>query len=246
MDLFAEVSAREDFWFDLTSSRLFSILLNHAPGKNIELSFSYLRDISILFRDIIDFRSRFTATHSSGVATSAAFLTSLFGFSNYEVDMMEVAGNFHDLGKMVITNAILEKPGKLTYEEYALMRQHTYYTYRILETIGGIRMIAEWAAFHHEHLDGSGYPFHVTDKELAIRSRIMAVADIFTALFETRPYRDSMRRGDVLKIIDEQVKKNWLDRSIVDLLHKNYDDIEACTRQVQQVTFETYQRDFSS
>jgi HD-GYP domain-containing protein (c-di-GMP phosphodiesterase class II) len=245
-ELFSQISFREDFWLDLSSSRIISNLLANAPGKQIELSMNYIKEISVLFRDIIDFRSRFTATHSCGVSTSAAMLTKLFGFSDFEVELMEVAGNFHDLGKMAIKNSILEKPGKLTYEEYALIRQHTYHTYKILETIGGIRMIAEWAAFHHEHLDGTGYPFHVGAKELSLRSRIMAVADIFTALAEKRPYREPMNRTDVMKIINEQADRNWLDRSVVDLLQKNYDEIEGYTQRAQQLAYEMYENDISS
>ena len=244
-ELFSQISYREDFWLDLSSPRIISNLLANAPGKQIDLSLNKIKEISILFRDIIDFRSRFTATHSCGVSTSASMLTKLFGFTDFEVELMEVAGNFHDLGKMVISNSILEKPGKLTKEEFALIRQHTYHTYKILETIGGIRMIAEWAAFHHEHLDGTGYPFHVTAKELSLRSRIMGVADIFTALSEKRPYREPMNRNNVLKIINEQADKNWLDRSVVDLLKKNYDEIEGITRRAQQLTFEMYENEFS-
>ena len=98
-----------------------------------------------------------------------------------------MAGNFHDLGKLVIPNSILEKPGKLNDEEFALMKQHTYFTYSILTTIGGIQEIAEWAAFHHERLDGNGYPFHLNASKLSTGARIMAVADIVTTLAEDRP-----------------------------------------------------------
>jgi len=110
---------------------------------------------------------------------------------------MEVAGNLHDLGKMVIPNSILNKPDKLNKEETAIMRQHTYFTYTVLNSIGGISQIAEWAAFHHERLDGSGYPFHLGADKLGIGSRIMAVADVFTAISEDRPYRKGMSQQEL-------------------------------------------------
>jgi HD-GYP domain-containing protein (c-di-GMP phosphodiesterase class II) len=148
--LLRDVSVREDFWLDLVSPRLYSILLNSGVCRGIELGHSHLLNISEMFADMIDFRSRFTSTHSSGVAAAASTLARLFGFTDSEVELMEVAGNLHDLGKMAIPTAILNKPGKLTTEEFAIMRQHTYFTYNVLSTNRRYPTIAEWAAFHHE------------------------------------------------------------------------------------------------
>jgi putative nucleotidyltransferase with HDIG domain len=241
IDLFESISVREDFWLDLVSARLYSALLNHGPCRTDEVGLSQLLNISIMFRNLIDFRSRFTATHSSGVAAAASALARLFGFTEVEVELMEVAGNLHDLGKMAISNEILDKPGRLTDEEFAIMRQHTYYTYSILSTIGGIQQIAEWAAFHHERLDGTGYPFHIDGKNLSINSRIMAVADIFTALAEKRPYRASMlQKDEILSTLKKHSARNWLDGSIVNLLEANYDSIEEIVREKQAKTNRFY------
>ena len=243
--VFRSLSLREDFWLDLVSPRLYSILLNNGPCGTIEVELSQLLVISEMFRNMIDFRSRFTATHSSGVAAAAAVLSQAFGFTQIEVELMEVAGNLHDLGKMAIPNYILDKPDKLTADEFAIMRQHSYYTYTILTTIGGIQSIAEWAAFHHEHLDGSGYPFHLDGKNLSINSRIMAVADIFTALAEQRPYRQSLlSRDKILSILKDQVTRNWLDANIVDLLEKNYDSIAGYVKDRQIKANDFYEKEF--
>lgn len=245
VDLFESVAIREDFWFDLVSPRLYSTLLNNGPCWAIEIEFSELLTISEMFRNMIDFRSRFTATHSSGVAAAASALSRAFGFTQTEINLMEVAGNLHDLGKMAVPNSILNKNDKLTREEFAIMRQHTYYTYTILSTIGGIQHIAEWAAFHHEKLDGTGYPFHVSGKDLSINARIMAVADIFTALAEKRPYRKSLLgRDEILSILKQNCANNWLDTSIVNLLEKEYDEIEGFVRERQAMTSEFYQNEF--
>ena len=109
-------------------------------------------------RYLRDFKSRFTATHTSGVAECAVKLSGLFGSAELDVKSMMTAANFHDIGKLVIPNSILEKPGKLTVDEYAIIRCHTYYTFNTLDSIGGLQRIAEQAAYHHEKLDGSGYP----------------------------------------------------------------------------------------
>jgi HD-GYP domain-containing protein (c-di-GMP phosphodiesterase class II) len=169
LDMLKAVATREDFWLDLVSPRIYSLLLHHGPGRRVDLALDQLRTISELFRNIIDFRSRWTATHSSGVAACASTLARLFGLTEMEIALMEVAGNLHDLGKLAIPNSILDKPGKLTEHEFAVMKQHTYFTYVVLTTIGGIRDIAEWAAFHHEKLDGTGYPFHVDATRLDVK-----------------------------------------------------------------------------
>ena len=194
---------------------------------------------------MIDFRSRFTATHSSGVAACASALSRLFGLTEMEIGLMEVAGNLHDLGKLAIPNSILNKQGKLTKEEFALMQQHTYFTYLILTTVGGIRNIAEWAAFHHERLDGSGYPFHVDAKKLDVKSRILAVADIFTALAEDRPYRPGMKKEDLLSVLRKGRDNNALDSGVVNVVEKNYDEIAAHTAQKQIETKKYYESQFA-
>ena len=157
---FVELSKREEFWLDLTSPRLYSLLLNNGQFKNVQIGLEDISLISNLYRDLIDFKSRFTATHTSGVSECGVMLSGLFGLAEIDVKSMRIAGNFHDIGKLVIPNSILEKPGKLTVDEFAIMRCHTYHTFNTLDSIGGLHRMAEWAAYHHEKLDGSGYPFH--------------------------------------------------------------------------------------
>ncbi len=102
---------------------------------------------------------------------------------------MRAADYLHDVGKLTIPSRILDKPGKLTREEMEIMRGHTYHTFHILNNGGSMPQVAEWAAFHHERLDGTGYPFHHGGKNLTLGARIMAVADI-QAHYETPTRRD--------------------------------------------------------
>ena len=159
--------------------------------------------------------------------------------------LMEIAGNLHDIGKLAIPNAILNKPGKLTKEEFAVMKSHTYYTYSVIKTIGGLEQIAEWAAFHHERLDGSGYPFHCTADELSTGARILMVADIFTALAEDRPYRKGMSKEGIYQIIKQFSDRRLLDTRIVDLLFENYEEIFSYVNEKQVAAREFYERQFS-
>lgn len=242
VDLFMEISDREDFWLDLTSPRLYSLLLHFGPFRQVEINLEGIASLALFFRRIIDFRSPFTATHSTGVAACAALLSRIFGLTETEVVLMEMAGNFHDLGKLAVPNSILYKPGKLTKEEFAVIKQHTYFTYMVLNSIGGLDQITEWAAFHHERLDGTGYPFHVSADTISTGSRIMAVADIFTALSEDRPYRKGMERNEVEKILTGQADRNFQDKRIVNLLLENYDEILIKVQQEQAVSRENYEK----
>ncbi len=245
VDLFLAASKREEFWLDLVSPRLYSLLLRRGPFRKIEAGLDDISLLSELFRNIIDFRSRFTATHSSGVATAAAMLAEKFGMTETEKELMRIAGNLHDIGKLAVPNSILEKPGKLTKAEMNVMKSHTYYTYWIIDTIGGLQQIAEWAAFHHERFDGSGYPFHCTESELNTGARIMMIADIFTALTEDRPYRKAMSKNETIDIIKRFSDRRLMDPAIADLLFDNFEEISHYVTEQQIIAKDFYEKQSS-
>lgn len=246
VNLFLEISGREDLWLDLSSPRLYSILLHSGPFRKSETDYDNLFSIAGLFRNTIDFKSRFTATHSTGVAECAVILSRIFGLTDNEIKQIEIAGYFHDLGKFVVPNSILEKPDKLTKDEFAVIRQHTYFTYSVLNTIGGLDHIAEWAAFHHEKLDGSGYPFHVKSEKINTGSRIMSIADIFTAIAEDRPYRKGMGRIEIETILKSQTEHKTLDKKIVNLLIENFEEISSQVKEKQLISHELFEMKFSN
>jgi len=245
LDLVRTACTREEFWLDLCSPRLYAILLNEGPFPKTEIGLSEISVISRLFRNIIDFRSRFTATHSSGVAVAASELSRIFGLTEMETELMEVAGSLHDIGKLVVPNSILDKPGPLTKEEMAVMKSHTYYTYSVLKTIFGTESITEWAAYHHEKLDESGYPFHCKDANLDTGARIVAAADIFTALAEDRPYRPRMADKEIVGILKGSSDTGLLDRRIVSDLIENHDDIRKIVTDKQAEAKAFYEHQFS-
>ncbi len=244
IEFFMSVVYREEFWLDLVSPRLFSLLLHNGPYKRLGIDLADICTIAELFRNIIDFRSRYTATHSSGVAECAASLARLFGLTPTEVRMVETAGNFHDIGKLVIPNSILNKKGKLTASEIALIKQHPYHTYTILKTIGGLQDIAEWAAFHHEKLDGTGYPFHHGTNAISTQARIIAIADTFTAMSEDRPYRKGLNKRDLIEQLKQDADNSKLDGQIISILFENYDDILDSVQKKQSVIQQHYEEKF--
>jgi HD-GYP domain-containing protein (c-di-GMP phosphodiesterase class II) len=154
--------------------------------------------------------------------------------------MMRIAGFLHDLGKLAVPTEILEKPGKLTPEEFTVIRSHTYYTYRILDTLDDFDTINTWGAFHHERLNGKGYPFHHTGDVLSLGSRIMCVADVFTAITENRPYRAGMSLSDALTVLRTMAGSNSLDPEIVSLLTNNTSDINTARIAAQTTSSAAY------
>jgi len=244
VELFMAISDREEFWLDLVSPKLFSLLHNNSPIREVEIRINDIFFISELFQNIIDFKSRFTATHSTGVAACSSMLSNIFGMSEAETKLAEIAGKLHDLGKLAIPNSILEKPGALSKEETAIMKSHAYYTYSVIKNIDGLKQIAEWAAYHHEKLDGAGYPFHREADRLDNGSRILMVADIFTALSEDRPYRNKLSQKESVKIFKEFSHQQLLDKKIVDLVIENYDEIFSYVSEKQAVAREFYEKQF--
>ncbi|MEW6587043.1 MAG: HD domain-containing phosphohydrolase, partial [Nitrospirota bacterium] len=177
VDAFTNLSRKEYFWLDITSEVIPLILSQRSKATSITLSSDDLLGFSKLFSRIIDFKSPFTATHSSGVASTAELLAGLAGFDERDRRLIRISGYLHDLGKLAVPVEILNKPAKLLEKEFNVIRHHAFYTYRLLETIPELKTINTWGAFHHERLDGSGYPFHLSQRELPAGSQIMAVAD---------------------------------------------------------------------
>ncbi len=236
---FQELAVQESFWLDFTSSRIYRVLLDMIAWPRVELQLDELEQIGTIFSRIVDFRSAFTATHSAGVATVARELARRMYFSGKDCRLMHVAGSLHDLA---VPNSILEKPGKLDPDEFDVIRAHTYFTYQILSRIGGFEDIARWASFHHERLDGKGYPFHLNGSELSLGSRIMCVADVFTTVAENRPHRRGTDRKETLPILLNLVKSGSLDGNIVKILGENYEEIDKIRAGVQEIHAVDYEK----
>ena len=239
---FESVAPKEFFWLDIVSPRLDNVLQRRVGEVSMDLSPEGLAVLAKLLSHIIDFKSPFTVTHSAGVSATAEALASLAGFSPAGCLQMRIAGFLHDLGKLAIPAEILEKPADLTSDEMDQIRTHTYYTRRILEDIPDLNTITHWASSHHERLDGQGYPFHSTAEELQLGARVVAVADVFTALTEDRPYRQGLSRPAVEEIMRKMVSDGKLDWTVFDLLELYYDDVNGRRLAAQAEAAEEYRQ----
>lgn len=217
--LFMEVSDSEAFWLTLEPRHLLRFICERAREcRPVPISFAELRQLALLFAQIADTKSPYTMEHSRGVAHLAMFLAEQAGLSRETCAKIEVAGLLHDLGKLRVPDEILDKPGPLTAEERAMVQRHSFETYQILRGITGLEDITQWAAFHHETPDGRGYPFRRGGADLTIEMRIIAVADVFQALAQQRPYREPTSPAHILEMLRTFVRDHRLDGEVVDLV----------------------------
>lgn len=222
---FKEIADSEAFWMALLDRHITRYVWDMGQYNSSQsLTISELKQLSLILSYIVDQKSAFTAEHSIRVASLARYLGTVFGLFSEQCEKIEIAGLLHDLGKLHTPDHILEKPGPLSEIERSIMNQHSYETYEILRHIKGLDEIARWAAFHHEGLNGVGYPFHPSERDLSIEARIIAVADIFQALVQDRPYRKGMSLEQVVGVLDDFVDRGKLDADVVALAKQHKED----------------------
>ncbi|MBC3887577.1 HD domain-containing protein [Acetobacterium paludosum] len=240
---FERLKEKEYFWFDLESISCSSNYYKKLSFNDQLIDIDALIGIGKLFARVIDFRSNFTAVHSEGVAAVARQLAQFSDCDEMTCKKILAAGYVHDIGKLSVPTEILEKPGKLTEDEFSVVKGHSYQTYVLLDHVKGLEEINIYASMHHERLDGTGYPFKLKGEDLPLGSRIMAVADIFTALTENRPYRKGMQKEAVIEILEEMADDNKIDKKIVAILIDHYQEVTR-TRIKKQTKARKRYKDF--
>jgi len=198
---------KEKFWFDLTFRNIGQILDLIEPDKDIHIDYDDLYKISEAFSKLIDYKSKFTYEHSRGISNIVHGFATFLGYEPLMVDKLSIAANLHDIGKLVVPISILEKQGKLSQAEFQVIKSHPYYTKLILKQIEGIDNIAEWAGNHHEKLNGKGYPEKLTGLQITREDQIIAIADIYQALTEDRPYRKGYDCPTAIEIMKDMVDR---------------------------------------
>lgn len=216
LSAFNNILKKEYLLLDYFSHEFNSVLFRRVDVISTPLDFDDVKLFAHAFSEIIDNRSHFTYRHSLGVANLVNKVTHELDYNKDIQSEMYIAALLHDIGKLLVSNEIIEKNGKLTEEERYEINKHTYYTRWILEQIDGFEDITNYASNHHEKLNGSGYPLHLYGNQIKELDRIMAICDIYQALTEDRPYRSPMPLDRVWAIINEMVDRNELDKSLVE------------------------------
>ncbi len=237
---FRTIKKRSGRWFDpAVASAAMSLENDHefwygmaddARGRALELAtpatLQVATEVSIdstcdAFASIIDAKSSFTASHSQRVTQYSVEMGQMLSFEAPRLALLRRAALLHDIGKLGVPTAVLEKPGKLTEGEFGIIRDHPSNTQRILGMIGGFDRVTEIAAAHHERLDGRGYHRGLPAEMLDTDMRILAVADVFDALSAERPYRGALPMSEVFAIMEREGPAA-LDPDLVGLMKDKY------------------------
>ena len=201
--LFIKANKKYNFTQKLNSGsyieELYDFLGNRLVTRDEIISYARMLTYSI------DFRSEHTVRHTILVEAISFQLAKLCGFDDEKLTKIKIAAALHDIGKMSIPIEILEKPGKLTSDEFEIMKRHCIIGYNILSDLN-IDDIRDIASFHHEKLDGSGYPFGLKAKDLCTEARIVAISDILSALIGSRSYKESFPKEKTISILKNMVK----------------------------------------
>ena len=203
---FARVAAREEFWRMLRADDLQQAIFALEPAQHCAVvDEDYLDDISLAFAQVIDSKSPYTSGHSERVTLFSDMIAEQMGFSADQRRWLKRAALLHDIGKLGVSNSILDKPGKLDADEWAAMQMHAANTQTILSRIVAFGDLAPIAGAHHERLDGKGYPHGLAGDQIVLETRIITTADIFDALTADRPYRAAMPVTKALAIMTDMV-----------------------------------------
>ncbi len=238
VDAFIEISKQEEFWLNLTTSRHKQIIFDFLRPDAIIKDIHALFDISKLFILAIDFRSAYTASHSIGVSKVARAIGQLLGYDSENLDILEISGYFHDIGKLALSKKVLDKKEHLNKNELLQIKSHSFYTMDILSKIKGFEEIKTIASSHHEKLNGKGYPFKRTD--ISEKEMILCIADIFSALTEDRPYRNSIDINFAKEVLLSEGNDGKLDLNLIQIVLDHMEQLYQINRHYQTLATQQY------
>jgi HD-GYP domain-containing protein (c-di-GMP phosphodiesterase class II) len=206
VDAFTEVGKDICFWETLNSPGVDTVILSLEPGEfEKPLDEDFFDDVAEAFGQVVDAKSPYTSGHSARVGLYTSLLAEDLGLTPERQRWLKRGALLHDVGKLGVSNSILDKPGKLTDAEYESVKLHAVYSGKILERVHAFEELARVCSGHHERLDGKGYPLGLMADQISLETRIITTADIFDAITAERPYRGAMPIEKTLSIMQESV-----------------------------------------
>jgi HD-GYP domain-containing protein (c-di-GMP phosphodiesterase class II) len=206
VEVFLGMSQLDEFWEPLKAHDLEQQVMTLEPEEHIRLADEdYLDRVAKGFAMVVDSKSPFTAGHSERVAVYTDMIAEKLGYEPSRRRWLRRAALLHDLGKLAISNQILDKTSRLTEAEYAIVKTHPRISGEILAGIPAFKDIVPVAGGHHERLDGKGYPFGLSGELISLDTRIVTTADVFDALTADRPYRKAQPVDQVLEMMSKDL-----------------------------------------
>ena len=203
---FEAVAQDEAFWTTLGAPVIDAAVFALEPaGHEVALDDDYLDDIAAAFGQVVDAKSPYTSGHSTRVALYTDMIAEALGLSAQRRRWLRRGALLHDVGKLGVSNSVLDKAGALDRDEWEAVRQHAEYTETILGRIAAFAELASIAGAHHERLDGGGYPRGLAADEIRLETRIITTADIFDAITAERPYRGAIAVPKALEMMEKTV-----------------------------------------
>lgn len=208
-----DVFSKESFRIAVYYSKLISLFLKFEDMN--EFQNNVQRQIIISLIKMMEYHDTYTKGHSQNVANLAEDFSRFLGYDKEFLNRIYWAGMVHDVGKIIIPQDILNKPGKLTYEEYELIKNHPVYSFEVLNEIDNLKDISYIVKHHHERIDGKGYPDNLKDKEIPIESKILCLVDTWDAMTRNRSYRKALSIDSAKKELIKNKNKQF-DSKLVD------------------------------
>ena len=206
VDAFEAAAGNDHFWITLGAPYLDRYVFALEPaGHEVALDEDYLDDIAAAFGQVVDAKSPYTSGHSARVALYTDMIGQSLGLSEQRRRWLRRGALLHDVGKLGVSNSVLDKAGALDRDEWDAVRRHAGYTETILKRIGAFSELATIAGAHHERLDGGGYPHGLAAAEIRLETRIITTADIFDAITAERPYRGAIPVPRALEMMEKTV-----------------------------------------
>jgi len=203
---FERVAQDPGFWTKLNAPDIAVSVQQLEPAAfEVPVDDDYLDDIAAAFGQVVDSKSPYTSGHSARVALYTDLIAEQLGLSFERRRWLKRAALLHDVGKLGVSNSVLDKAGKLDDNEWEQVRRHAGYTELILSRIGAFAELAKVAGAHHEKLDGTGYPHRLPEDQISMETRIITTADIFDAITATRPYRGAIPVEKSLEMMAENI-----------------------------------------
>jgi HD-GYP domain-containing protein (c-di-GMP phosphodiesterase class II) len=204
-------------------AKILSIFITHKI-KSQQIEELYLNTIKAL-ANAVEIKDEYTRGHSERVAKIALMFAKHLRIKDSEINVLYQASILHDIGKIGIPDAVLNKPGKLTEEEYGMIKEHPFLGYKIIMEIKGMERIATIIKYHHERWDGKGYPDGLKEENIPFLSRIIAIADSYDAMYSNRSYRKALNLEVIKEIFEKEKGKQW-DPELVSKFLEIIDNIE--------------------